>query len=192
MLNPSVIGVAFGREAEFPADIVGEMFLAPVGDVEGRVGENEIGSQILEFVVVEGIAALNAGVDGADGHIHFGEAPGSFVEFLAVDGDVADTAGVFADEIFGLDEHTAAAAAGVVDFATVRLEHLHEEADDGAWGVEFAAVFALAVGEHTHKIFVDAAEEVAGVVGLEGDVGEEVDEFAEAAFVEGFAGVIFG
>ena len=54
------------------------------------------------------------------------------VGFLAVNGDVVAAAAMGDDELFGLDEHAARSAAGVVDAAVERLEHLDEQADDAA------------------------------------------------------------
>lgn len=65
------------------------------------------------------------------------------------------------DEFFRLHEHAAGAAGGVVDAAIVGGEHLDEAAHDAGWGVELAAVPALAGSG-------------------EADCVNEVDDFAEA------------
>ena len=69
-------------------------------------------------------------VDAADGEVHLGQAPRGGVGLLAVDGDVAELAAVGFDELLALHEHAARAAAGVVDAALVRLEHLDQHAHD--------------------------------------------------------------
>ena len=77
-----------GRRAELPALVVAQALAAPVGDVEGRVGEDEVGLQVGVAVVVEGVAVGDLAVDAADGQVHLGEAPGGVVRLLAVDRDV--------------------------------------------------------------------------------------------------------
>ena len=86
------------------------------------------------------------------------------------------------------------AAAGVVDAALVRGEHLDEHADDAARRVELAALLALGARELGEEVLVDAAEGVLRPVGrgAEGDVRHEVDELAEARLVEPGAGVVLG
>src|SRR5690606_2864393 len=42
VLQPGVVGVAHGRYAELPAHVVAQALAAPVGDVERRVGEDEV------------------------------------------------------------------------------------------------------------------------------------------------------
>ena len=113
--------------------------------------------------------------------------------------DVAELAAVGFDEFFRLHEHAAGAAAGVVDAALVGGEHLDQAAHDAGRGVELAAVLALGAGEAGEEVFVDAAEQIDGAVGLlalagggEADGGDEVDQFAEAVLVEAGAGVVLG
>ena len=79
--------------------------------------------------------------------------------------DVAELAAVGLDELLGLHEHAAGAAAGVVDAALVGREHLDQHADDARGRVELAAVLALGAGELGEEVLVDAAEHVLGAVG---------------------------
>ena len=65
-----------------------------------------------------------------------------------------------------LHEHAAGAAAGVVDAALVRREHLDQHADDAAGRVELAALLALGAGELAEEVLVDAAEDVLGAARL--------------------------
>ena len=122
------------------------------------------------------------------------EPPGRVVALLPVYGDVADSPAVLLDELLGLDEHAAGAAAGVVDAALVGLQHLDQQPDDGAGRVEFAAALALGPGEAAEEILVDPPEDVAGAVGLLGhaDPTHKVDQFAEHDLVERRAGVVLG
>jgi hypothetical protein len=53
MLHPGEDGVAYGRLAELPAFIVAQAVAAPVGDVEGWVGEDEVGFEIGMAIVIK-------------------------------------------------------------------------------------------------------------------------------------------
>ena len=116
VLHPGEVGVAFGRDAVLPTSIFAQAFAAPIGDVEGRVGEDKIGTQVGVAVMVEAVAMRDhLGVNAADGQVHFRQAPGGVVRFLAVDGDiisgfaaVAVAAGVGVDEFDGLHKHAGA------------------------------------------------------------------------------------
>src|SRR5690606_20217704 len=52
VLQPGVVGVAHGRHAELPAHVFAQTLAAPVGDVERRVGEDEVGLEVAQFVLV--------------------------------------------------------------------------------------------------------------------------------------------
>jgi hypothetical protein len=62
---------------------------------------------------------------------------------LTVDADVAELAAVGFDEFFRLHEHAAGTAAGIVNAAFVRSEHLDEETHDALRSVELAAFHAF-------------------------------------------------
>ena len=152
-------------------------------------------------VVVEGVAVGNLPLDAADGEVHLREPPRRIVRFLAVDRNAAPRAaavavagGVGVDELHRLHEHAGRPAARVVDPAAPRLQHLDQEPDDAARGVELAAPLALGAGEPRQEVFVDAAQNVprAGVPVAHADVGDHVDELAEPPLVEGRAGVVLG
>jgi hypothetical protein len=160
VLHPCEVGVVGGRDAELPAFVVAQVFAAPVFHIERRIGKDVVRSEVGEAVVLERVALFNRAVDAADGEVHFGESPSGVVEFLPVDADVADASAVGADELLALHEHTRRAAAGVVDAPAVGLEHLHQQLDDTARGVELAALFAFRAGELTEKVFVDSSQDV--------------------------------
>jgi hypothetical protein len=54
VLHPRKVGVTDGRFAELPAFVVAQALAAPIGDVERRVGEDEVGFEIGMTVVVKG------------------------------------------------------------------------------------------------------------------------------------------
>ena len=98
------------------------------------------------------------------------------------------------DERDRLHEHAGRAAARVVHPPPVGLQHLHQQLDDAARGVELTALLALGARELRQEILVDPAEHVlgAGVFVAHLDVADQVDELAEALLVEAGAGVILG
>ena len=107
---------------------------------------------------------------------------------------VAVAAGVGPDEFHRLHEHAGRSATGVVDAAPIGLQHLDQQLDHAARGVELPALLALGAGELGQEVFVDAAEHVLGTGLLVAhlDVADEVDELTEPLLVEGGAGVVFG
>jgi len=196
VLDPGEVGVAGRRHTKLPANVFFEAFTAPIAVIERRIGEEEIGFEVLVRVIVERALAVpgDVGLDATNGEVHLAEPPGGLIGFLAVDAEVGAASAVGFDEFFGLHEHAARPATRVKDAAFVRLDHFDEELDDRLRCVEFAAFFAFAGGELAEEVFVDAAENVARAAFLvaEADGADEVDELAEAALIEGFTGVVLG
>ena len=99
-----------------------------------------------------------------------------------------------ADELDRLHEHAGGAATGVIDPTLIGLQHLDQQLDHAARGVELAALFAFGAGELRQKVFVDAAQHVlgsgCGVADL--DIADEVDELAEPLLVQRRTGVVLG
>ena len=75
VLHPAKVGVALGRGAVLPALVFGEPLAAPVGDVERRIGEDEVGLEVWMAVVVEAVAMVDLPLDAPDGEVHLCEAP---------------------------------------------------------------------------------------------------------------------
>ncbi|MCY1296253.1 hypothetical protein D9M70_456280 [compost metagenome] len=167
--------------------------MPPVADIERRVGQHEVGAQITVLVADKGIRRLLAQVevDPANRQIHRRQAPGGGVGFLAVDRHIAQLAAVGFDKFFRLHEHATAAAAGVVNLAVVRVEHRHQGFDDAGRGVELPALFAFGAGELAEEVFVDLAEQVAGLAGVvtETDGGDQIHQLAELAVRQLGAGI---
>ena len=194
VLEPGVVGVARGwGRAVLPAAVLLEGLAGPVGNVEGRVSNDVIGAEVGVSVIKErafGIPLEVRRIDAADGEIHFGQSPGRQVRFLAVD---ADPFRVSIDELLGLDEHPAGSAAGIVDAALVRLEHLDEEFDDGAGRVELSALLAFGESELAEEILEDVTENVGTLLlsGCKVQVREHIDQLSEDGSVQVLAGVDF-
>ena len=106
----------------------------------------------------------------------------------------ADPPSVVFDELLGLHEHARRAAAGVVDAAFVRREHVDQHLDDRPRRVELAALLALGAGELRQEVLVDAAEQVARAVAgaAEADVADHVDQLAEPLLVQALPGEVLG
>ena len=51
------------RGAVLPALVAGQALAAPVGDVEGRIGQDQVSLEVRVAVVVEGVAVGNLAVD---------------------------------------------------------------------------------------------------------------------------------
>ena len=61
VLDPGVVGVAGGREAEFPAHVVHELFAAPRMVVKRGIGEDEVGLERGMEVIGKGIVVVGGG-----------------------------------------------------------------------------------------------------------------------------------
>ena len=72
VLDPGEVGVASRRVAVAPALVALQSLAAPVGDVEGRIGEDVVGAQVGVAVVVEYVAVSDLAFDAADGEFHRG------------------------------------------------------------------------------------------------------------------------
>lgn len=85
--DPSEVRVALGRNAILPAQVLLELVAAPVREVEGRVGEDEVellrAAQVVEERV--GVPLAQVRVDAFDGKVHGRHLPHGGVALLAVD-----------------------------------------------------------------------------------------------------------
>ena len=162
MLQPSEVGVAFGRRAVCPTWIVGQGFAPPVADVEGRVCHDEIHLfvDVLRLGEAVGVVLAEVVINAANRHIHGSELPSGRVEFLPVDGNVVDVALMGGDKAFGLHEKAAAAHGWVIHAAGVWLKHFDNQGNDGFWREILSAAFAFGLGKTTEKVFVNVAENV--------------------------------
>jgi hypothetical protein len=190
MGQPRIVGVAHRGRAKGPAGVLAQLLPLPIRDVEGRVGEDEVEALIREGVAFQRafLIPLDVGEDASDRQVHAREAVGGVVPLLPIDRDGVDAALMVADELLGLDEEAAGAAAGVVNAALGRLQHRHQRLDHRFGGVEFAAALAFGGGEFPDAVFVDAPDQVeVGLGAVERHVGEEVDQAGDDAAVEAFA-----
>ena len=201
MLHPGVVRVAHRRRTVRPPLVVPQLLATPVGDVEGRIGQDVVGPQVGVAIVAEAVAVLNLALDAPDCQVHPSHAPCRVVRLLPVDGDVATgpaavavAGGVCADELHRLDEHARRAAAGVVHAALVGLQHFHQEPHDRARGVELAPLTALCQCELLQEVLVDVAQHVRGACLFPAhfDVANEVDDLTQASLIQCRSGVVLG
>ena len=196
VLYPGVIGVADGRVAIGPPLVAAEQLSRPVADVEGWVGEDEVGFEVRLLVVEERVCRFLAelGLDTMDGQVHVGEAPSRGVALLPKDGNVGASASVGLDKLFRLNEHTSAATRRIVDAAFVGFQHLNEHSHDAARRIELAAQFPLGSSELAQEVLVDPSESVAGhaAAAFEANVGNQVDETFHFHRLDAAAGVVAG
>lgn len=82
---------------------------APIAHIERRIGEDEIGFEILVEIIVKSVRVLRAkiGFDPTNGKVHLREFPRGRIRFLTVGGNIPDAATVLSDKLITLHEHTA-------------------------------------------------------------------------------------
>jgi hypothetical protein len=147
-----------------------------------------------QFIFVEAafVVPADVGVDATHREVHFAQPPSRVIRLLPVDGDVTDAPAVAFDKLFRLHKHAARAAAGVVDSALVRLQHLDEHSHHRAWRVELAAALSFRTCEAAEEVFVYAAKDVLRLVVrlAHCDTGDQVDKLADHHLVERWAVVV--
>ncbi len=119
MRHPRKVRVAGGRRAKAPSLILPQRLAVPIGNVEWRVGEDEIKAFIREGVAGQRALLIPAQItkDTANGKVHASKAEGCVVALLPVDSDVINTALMGGNEFLGLHKEPTGAAAGVIDTA---------------------------------------------------------------------------
>ena len=194
VLQPGIVGIAHRRHAVFPAGIVAQLLAAPIADVEGRIGKDKIRFQVGVAVIQEGVAQFQFGVNAANGQVHARQAQGGGVGFLPENRKVFDVALMVEHELFALHEHPAAAAAAVIHAPVVGFEHFHQQFDNAGGRLELAALLAFGIGKLAEEVFIHPAEQVLGFVRilLEANRADQVDQLAQALFVQFRVGVNFG
>jgi hypothetical protein len=77
--------LSYRRRAMPPPLVTAQPLGASVADVQGQFGEDVVGIEVAEAVVVEGITLANLVLDTADGEVHLGRSPGRTIQLLATD-----------------------------------------------------------------------------------------------------------
>ncbi len=181
--------------AVLPPRVVTQPLAAPIAHVERGISENEIGLKVGVQILVEGIGVVRPEVvvNAADREVHLGQPPGGRVGLLPVHADIADPATMAFGEFLALDEHATRATAGVVHAALIRRQHLDQQLHYRLRRVKLAAPLAFSRGKHAQKILVHTAQNILATAGLvaEANRPDQVDQFAEAPFIERRSRVIF-
>ena len=115
VLDPDIVCVLRGGQSVLEARIIHQLLPLEMVIVERRIGHDEIrphGRVDVVYVSVS-VEFAEVGIDAADSKVHLRHFPCGGVEFLTVNGNVIDASAVLLDELSGLDEHTARAAAGI-------------------------------------------------------------------------------
>src|SRR5690625_244540 len=189
MLNPCVVGVAFGWNTIFPGTIVTEQVTTPITHSKRRIGNDiivfHIEMRILQkrvFVVPFDLGAINA----SSSVVHFCQALRRLIALLSLAGIVGELSLVVFHKFFGLNEHPARPTAWVKHTTFVRFEHFHQEFYYTSWGVKLSALFALCQCKFSKKILEYMAQDIrtAGFGVSESDVPNQVDQFTQTGWVE--------
>ncbi|MNF95295.1 hypothetical protein D3C84_780400 [compost metagenome] len=159
VLQPGIVGITRRWAAVNPARVTFEAAVPPVADVERWVSQHKVSTQVAVLVTNKSIRRLAAEVevDAADSQVHGRQTPGGRVGFLTIDRYIAELAAVGLDEFLRLNKHAPRAAAGVVDFAIVRVKYGHQGFDDAARSVELPAALAFGAGKLAKEVFIDLA-----------------------------------
>ena len=154
-------------ERRVPGEAAVWVFLGmPPVDGERRVGEDAVEAAQLAALdmprIGQGVFVLQPGrADAVQQHVHLGNRPDSAVELLAEQVGLAAVLAVLVDIFLGGNQHSARAAARVVDVVfEARLEQAHHQAYHCAWRVELAALFAGRVGEFGNQVLVGRTQQI--------------------------------
>ena len=196
VLNPGEIGIAGGRHTVFPAHVIAQPLATPIAHVERKIGQYIIGLEVFVQVAMERVGWFGTKIplNATDGEIHPGQTPGGRIALLPKNADVADTPAVGFDKFLALDEEAACTVARVVHSALVRHQHGDQDFGHALRGVKLPALLAFGAGKLAEKIFIDPPDDVLGTALLvaQADGGNEVNDAAEALFVQVRTGVFLG
>jgi len=93
-------------------------------------------------------------------------------------------------ELERLHEHTARTAAGIVDLALVRLDHLRDEVNHALGCIELAPKLALCGGKLAQEIFIDPANHVLFLILHRVDIVDRINQGRELTAIQAQAGEI--
>ena len=187
VLQPRKVGVASGRRTILPTDIINEFIRAPAGKIERRIRHNKIRLELKVTVVEERVRIELAEVsfNTTNGKIHLRHLPCGRVGVLTKDGNLIDVAAMIFDELCGLNEHTARAAARVINTSIKRLQYFNKGTHDTRGSIELTGKFAFLFSKLREAIFVCTTENVLAVSMLDHlNVGEEINHFTKPPLVQ--------
>lgn len=125
--------------------------------VEGWIGDHEVGFQLGVLVIQQGVAHADIALQPVQDQVHLAQPDGGVDGFLAVEGQGSAILG----KPGRLNEHPAAAARRVQDSAALRGHHRHQQLDYRTRREELATAGPLSGGKVRDEILVDAAQYIA-------------------------------
>jgi len=168
--------------------VVAQSLPSPIGHIEGRIGEDEVGLEVRKSAAMEAALVVpgDLGVNALHSKVHLRQPIGGVIDLLAIDGNVAKAAAMLGNELLRLHEHAARAAAGVLGPPLEGLAHLDQRPHHATRRQKLAAPLALVGCERREAVLIHPAEQIAGPVELivDANVGEQVDELAQHHLVE--------
>ena len=86
-----------------------QFICAPIAEVKGRIGHDEISLQRGVLIVKErvGIALAKIGLQATNGYIHVGHLPSGGIRLLTIDADIVNVFMMVMDKLGTLHKHTA-------------------------------------------------------------------------------------
>ena len=149
VLQPREVCISSRRRTILPTDIINEFIRTPAGEIEGRICHNEVCLELRVAIVKERvrIKLAEVGFNTANGKIHLRHLPCGRVGVLTKDGNLVDVAAMIFDELCGLNEHTARAAARVINTSIKRLQHLNKGTHNTRGSIELTSKFAFLFGK---------------------------------------------
>ena len=186
MLEPGKVGVPGRRHPVLPPHVLPQLVRTPVREIKRRICHDEVGLELEVAVVKEGVGAelTQVSVNAPDGKIHLGEFPSGWVGVLPIDRNAVDVPAMVLDKPSRLDEHAAAAAAGVIDPPIEGLEHFHQRFDHTLRREELPGQFALLLGEFAQAVLVGVPQNIlAAAMFYHLEVGKQIDHIPQPPLV---------
>ena len=187
VLQPREVCVTSRRRTILPTDIINEFIRAPAGEIEWRICHNKVCLELRVAIVKERvrIKLAEVGFNTANGKIHLRHLPCGRVGVLTKDGNLVDVAAVVFDEFCGLNEHTARAAAWVINTPIERLQYFNKCTHNTRGSIELTGKLAFLFGKLGETVFVCTTENVLAIPMLDHlNVGEEINHFAKTPLVQ--------
>ena len=187
VLQPREVCISSRRRTILPTDIINEFIRTPAGEIEGRIRHNEVCLELRVAIVKKRvrIKLAEVGFNTANGKIHLRHLPCGRVGVLTKNGNLVDVAAMIFDELCGLNEHTARAAARVINTPIKRLQHFNKGTHNARGSIELTSKFTFLLSKLGETVFVCTTENVLAVSMLDHlNVGEEINHLTKTPLVQ--------
>ena len=196
VLNPSIVGVAGGRNAIFPAHIILQFVLSPVRKIKRRISHNKIKFFMRVLVIKERVCLIRSeiSINTADSHIHFSHFPSVGVRFLPIYRNMVAVAAVRLQKFYRLHKHTARTAARIINAAIIkRFQYLNNGFHNAGRGIKFSALSPLIRRKLGNAIFIGMPQQILVFVCFRHIyiVGKQVYYIAQNPFIQSLISIIF-